>query len=1207
MKTKHFPLHSIRLAFLGLSAVGLSSFYAQATTVYWDTNGATAGAGASANGTWSATTSGFWTTSSAGTSATSNYDVANGGSPSTADVVFSAGTDATTSANVTLSGAVVASSITVEELLNITSATTTPSLTLGAGGVTINSTVGANTTTWINTLPTILSASQNWTNNASGLFTANGTITGAASTAVTFGIAGTGNTTLGGIIANGATGGTVALTKSDGGTLILGAVNTYTGGTTVSAGILRINVTTGAANTGTFNLGGGTLQINQAGNNFGYAPTINLTADSTVSNIGAGAINYTGPLNGNTHALTVNNTGARLYVNGAASGVTQFNVTAGAMGFDLNVGNRGGGAAVVVSNGASLWFANATATLANNITLNGGTGQGGTGALALESGTNLTPILSGTLTLNSGDSSIGNTGTANAGNNISVTGLVTGTGSLTKMSINKLSLSNAASDYTGTTTVSAGTLNVGTFANVNTVSSLGKGSAGGSSADLVLNGGTLQYTGATAQSTNRLFSVGSSGATLDASGTSGAVALAFTGTGAMGFNSQTGARTLTLTGTNTASNSLALAIGDNSGATSITKTGAGTWALGGTNTYSGATTLTTGALSFLNTAAKSASTTVTAAAGTTVGLGVGGAGFFSSADVASLLANTLAGFNLDAAALAGIDTTAGDLTFDTTGLSGTRGLVKLGANTLSFSGTNTFVAATRVTSGTLEYQTAAAMSSSSALTMGNGGTLSLRADVDTTFTPASLTGAAGSYTIAVNQITGAGAGKTLTLANTFTFGASGSNLTVSSTSGDTLLLSSQLAMFNASSPTGTINLSGADMTLNTGVTFNNATNGPLLVVNANSNTLVINGNYTTGNNRWAGITLNNGTLTLANGQNGGSSTNNGVYAILNGGTLNLNNANAIGGANAGNNFIINGGTLDNTSGSTKTMSRNPNVTINGDFAFSTLGGTSANNLSLGTNTISLGSSAGTTRTITTNGSGTLTLGGVISNGTNVTTPTTAITKAGPGTLALTGTNTYTGDTTVNAGVLSVDGDAIANANKLIINGGKVDPMGATEVVNTLYFGATQQAGGKTYGSLASDADIKSDTYFVIGSTGKVNVTTGPAGYTGWADANAPGQTKNQDHDNDGVSNGIEYFMGLSGPAFTANPGPVSGTVTWPMGATYTGVYGTDYEVQTSTDLVTWTQVPVGTGDNTVTVTVGTSVVYDMPTGGKSFVRLVVKN
>jgi hypothetical protein len=171
-------------------------------------------------------------------------------------------------------------------------------------------------------------------------------------------------------------------------------------------------------------------------------------------------------------------------------------------------------------------------------------------------------------------------------------------------------------------------------------------------------------------------------------------------------------------------------------------------------------------------------------------------------------------------------------------------------------------------------------------------------------------------------------------------------------------------------------------------------------------------------------------------------------------------------------------------------------------------------------------------------------------------------------------------------------------------GGKVEPTG-TEVVDTLFFGAAQQAAG-TWGSTASTATNKDDTRFA--GTGVVSVTTGPvAGYSAWATANAPGQTMDQDHDGDGVKNGVEYFMGLSGSAFTANPGPVSGTVTWPMGATYLGVYGTDYEVQTSTDLATWTQVPVGSGDNTVTVSAGTSVAYDMPTGGKSFVRLVVKN
>lgn len=262
-------------------------------------------------------------------------------------------------------------------------------------------------------------------------------------------------------------------------------------------------------------------------------------------------------------------------------------------------------------------------------------------------------------------------------------------------------------------------------------------------------------------------------------------------------------------------------------------------------------------------------------------------------------------------------------------------------------------------------------------------------------------------------------------------------------------------------------------------------------------------------------------------------------------------------------------------------------------------------------TIHFGSLAGSAVGIV-NGSGTATLSvgalntdttfsGTLVSGTGV----IALTKVGAGTLTLTGTNTYTGDTTVVAGILAVDGDAIANANKLVINGGKVDPMGGSEVVNTLYFGATQQAAG-TWGATGSGADHIDDIHFT--GTGVVSVTTAPvAGYSTWADLYAPGQTMDQDHDGDGVDNGVEYFMGQTGSTFTTNPAPASGTVTWTMGATYTGAYGIDYEVQTSTDLVNWTPAPIGTVDNTVTVTAGTSVVFDMPTGGTLFVRLVVRN
>jgi Bacterial Ig-like domain (group 3)/MBG domain (YGX type) len=105
------------------------------------------------------------------------------------------------------------------------------------------------------------------------------------------------------------------------------------------------------------------------------------------------------------------------------------------------------------------------------------------------------------------------------------------------------------------------------------------------------------------------------------------------------------------------------------------------------------------------------------------------------------------------------------------------------------------------------------------------------------------------------------------------------------------------------------------------------------------------------------------------------------------------------------------------------------------------------------------------------------------------------------------------------------------------------------------------------------------------------------GFNVWATANAPGQTTSQDHDNDGVQNGIEYFMGQAGSSFTAMPSlNSSNVITWPASSVYAG----SYEVQTSPDLVTWTNIspkPAPTGGN---------INYTLPVSlGKQFVRLLV--
>jgi len=362
--------------------------------------------------------------------------------------------------------------------------------------------------------------------------------------------------TVGGVVS----GSGFSLTKNGSGTLVLGGVNTYSGGTTLNAGTLQLNQTTGAAATGTINIAGGTLVFNPAANNFGYAPAINLSADATFSKTGNFQINYTGVLTGTGNVVNVSTSASRLYMNGAVSGVTQLNVTSGAMGFDLNVGNRGGGAAVNVSTGASLWLANSTNAVANNITLNGGTGQGATGALFQEGAG--TPTISGNINLASGDSSIGGN---SATGFVAVSGQVTGSGALTKIGVNKYTFSGA-NTYTGGTTVNAGTLAAGVVSVANV-----SGAFGNNSAVTLGNiaGATMDITGFNTQ-------IGS-----------------ITGGGTTGGNVTLGAATLTTGGNNI--NPAAYA-GVISGTGGFTKTGPGTQILSGANSYTGDTTVNGGTL-----------------------------------------------------------------------------------------------------------------------------------------------------------------------------------------------------------------------------------------------------------------------------------------------------------------------------------------------------------------------------------------------------------------------------------------------------------------------------------------------------------------------------------------------------------------------------------------------------------------------------------
>ena len=204
-------------------------------------------------------------------------------------------------------------------------------------------------------------------------------------------------------------------------------------------------------------------------------------------------------------------------------------------------------------------------------------------------------------------------------------------------------------------------------------------------------------------------------------------------------------------------------------------------------------------------------------------------------------------------------------------------------------------------------------------------------------------------------------------------------------------------------------------------------------------------------NGGGGVTLN-----APNGYSGGTT--------LNSGTLNINSPTAIG---TGSLSIAQSTTIDNTSaGGAVALTTNNAQNWNGDFTFA-----GTNDLDMGAGPVATSAS----RLITTNGTGTLTVGAISGSGFN-------LTKAGIGRLRLSGANTYTGLTTVSNGTLDVTGSisAPASAANTII-------VGNTTSVNAVLSisGGSVTANGNG-GQFTSPLLIGS----INGSYGDVRMTSG---------------------------------------------------------------------------------------------------------------------
>jgi len=339
--------------------------------------------------------------------------------------------------------------------------------------------------------------------------------------------------------------GTAGFSKSGVGTLTLSQSNAYSGATTVSAGTLNLNNANAIRNSASVTVAdGATLQMansltylntnavtitgNGVGNNTGalrfgngstvWAAPIILAGNSTIYSI-AGAANTTlnGAITGTGNLRLVSGGGATTHtavwlLNAASSysgsTVIRNNDGLGDITVKLGVNNA-------LSTTTTLNLEGATAQATNTFTtldLNG-KNQALAGLTDTNSSSSAANVAFGkrvinsdsllsTLTLDiaSGTNTYGTTGARVLAGTIGGTtaaGVAANNLALTKTGNGTLVLAGN-NTYTGVTTLSAGTLSVGTIGNGGEAGNLGAATAAAS--NLVFAGGALRYTGATASS-----------------------------------------------------------------------------------------------------------------------------------------------------------------------------------------------------------------------------------------------------------------------------------------------------------------------------------------------------------------------------------------------------------------------------------------------------------------------------------------------------------------------------------------------------------------------------------------------------------------------------------------------------------------------------------------------------------------------------------
>jgi autotransporter-associated beta strand protein len=505
------------------------------------------------------------------------------------------------------------------------------------------------------------------------------------------------------------------------------------------------------------------------------------------------------------------------------------------------------------------------------------------------------------------------------------------------------------------------------------------------------------------------------------------------------------------------------------------------------------------------------------------------------------------------------------------GTSATLNLTKVGTGTLTLGGANTMGGAITITGGTLVAGNVAPFDNVTGITMGDGTTL--RSNVD---------GAAIDAPIALG-----GVGTTATI-NASIFKGTGVILVPFSLSG-------------AISGGGNLTLSGIEATNSYGaINLNTASNyaGSTLITTAGSNNANIFVNL--GIENALPVTT---VLTLDGGEGTGS---NGRNCQLD---LNGNDQTLAGLANVMN-VVARNQTVTST-GAPATLT----VNNSDDYTFGRSSIHTFNNVDWTTRAriqgdITLVKSGVGKFTLleehTYTGSTTIT-GGTLALGSSTALPAASEVSIADGTLSV-----VAGATAATIGALDCTGAAVinlgSNTSSIAFGVSNGTWSGTLTITGKFVSGASLRFGEDADGlAPAQIAAISGPGLSDIGinSEGFITATVAASAYTTWAATNAGGQSAELDFDNDGVTNGVEFFLNAA-PGFTANPVlDGSNVITWTNGGNIpASAYGTQFVVQTSGNLVIWADVLVG-DLTTNTDGPGGSLTYTLTGTAPRFVRLQV--